>query len=659
MNVDLQTQIRGYAEFFDSTLESVEIEPIVDGRATLEPPRAPRRNGLLVAATAAAITLSVGAIALLGTYLVSDDWSATTEAAPTTSTPASTTSAAPAPLLSGPVNPAAYADVPPFQGVVTYSQHDPAASDPGWQATVSVRFAEPMRFMYTVVDERPGDGGFLALGGPGTVYLGDGAQTWLDEADDLPPFQIGVDAFRHLFYDSESPGPAWDEICGPSPERVGVETVAGRDTSHIACSTILEDYELWVDEESGVVLKMQGPLQVGDLHPQVDRDGGFEFTDFAIAGVTIPDVRVPGLDRGGFPPHHMIRTTDYGSDETETVEYWYLDDGTLRQTVIAGTWPEVAVGLFTVVADGQISTCDPNGYEGACTTQIMEEGGDYEVSLPSDQVPIELVGDHCDELADDTVAGRAAMHFSCNGVWFENRGYWVAGTDAQEPNSEYWFDLGTGLAVGFASDFSTWQVDLFDVDPTFPEGIFEHTLPTLTKNPYALGDGIVPAWSGPLLDGTMVDLEEFRRAPEDRDVLGTSFVVVYDWFPTCGPICLEGIADFQTLYDKYGTTDWAATAGGYNIEFLSVVEDVVSEAQRTNERLGITVPTVSCFIEEGAHNQIEVCTPENPWNLWGNGLPSWTVMDTGGFFVYGVTGRDYDFAALDSLLAEISGSAER
>ncbi|MBW2551864.1 MAG: hypothetical protein JRE73_14120 [Deltaproteobacteria bacterium] len=655
----LEHQLTALGTHLDEGHRPIGSDEVLSGRfetATSSEPRS--RWWVAVVAAAAVLALIGGTTWILG----GDAPEVADESTVTTVAPSVTATTIAAPLPTGPVNPAAYADVPSFYGTVTYFQHDPALGSPGWQATVSVRFAEPMRFMYTVVEERPGDGDSLFLGGPGTIFIGDGTQIWLDEADDLPPLQTQQRGlFRHLFYDSESPSPAWDEICGASPERIGVETIAGRPTSHIACSTALEDYELWIDEESGVVLKMRGPLFVGDLHPQVDRDGGFEFTEFAIAGVSIPEVKIPQVEIAGvFPPHHMIRTNDPGSHGASTVEYWYLDDGTLRQTVIAGSGPEIAVGLFTVAADGQISTCDPNGYEGACTTQTVEHDGDYFIPLPSDEVPIELVGDHCDELPDDTIAGRTAKHFSCSGVWFEHRGYWFAGTDPQEPDSEYWFDLGTGLAVGFANDFWSWQVDLLGVNPTFPEGIFEHDLPTLTKNPYVLGDGIVnaivPAWSGPLIDGTMVNLEEFRRPPDQPGpVPGTSFVVVYDWFPTCGPICLEGIADFQTLYEKYGTTDWDAATGGYSIEFLSVVEDVVSVAQRTNERLGITVPTVSCFIEEGAHDQIDVCTPENPWNLWGNALPSWTVMDTGGFFVYGVTGRDYDFAALDSLLAEISG----
>ncbi len=36
-------------------------------------------------------------------------------------------------------------------------------------------------------------------------------------------------------------------------------------------------------------------------------------------------------------------------------------------------------------------------------------------------------------------------------------------------------------------------------------------------------------------------------------------------------------------------------------------------------------------------------------------MPSWTVLDTGGNLVYGVSGPDYDYAELDALLAQISG----
>jgi len=569
-------------------------------------------------------------------------------------------------LPTGPVNPAAYADVPSFQGTVRYFQHDPALGSPGWQATVSVRFAEPMRFMYTVVEERPGDDDFLFLGGAGTTFIGDGTQIWLDEADDLPPLQTQQPGFfRHLFYDSESPSPAWNEICGASPERIGVETIAGRHTSHIACSTTLEDYELWIDEESGVVLKMRGPLFVGDLHPQVDRDGGFEFTEFAIAGVSIPEVKIPQVEIAGFfPPFHMVQEIDFGGGSVDTVEYWYRDESTWRESIIASSAPS-AVGSFQLVADGQVGQCILE--EDLCSVVPLE--GDrllfgLQLPSPTSRVPLEFVGDHCDQLAEETILGRAAFHFACDGVRFEIRGTWVALTDPTVGRSDYWYDKGTGLAVKYTGEGWSWDTQLLELEPVFDDAIFVHQeVEEQASEPwpdtYVAADGIVPAWSGPLLDGTTLDLDDFRTLPGSEPGSGGSFVVVYDWFPTCGPICLDGITDFQKLYDKYGTTDWSVT-GGPNIEFVSVVDDDVSVAQRTNERLGITVPTVACFADEidpaKGHNGL--CTPDSPWSFWSIGVPSWTVIDTDGFLVYGVTGRDYDFAELDSLLADISGLTE-
>ncbi len=628
-----------------------------------------RRRLRPVLAFAAGLAIVLASVGLVATVLSGGDESEvvtettlpppqTTTAPPTTSQPPATT-AAPA-LPTGPVSPAVYDDVPSFEGTVTYSQHDLASADPGWQATLSLKFAGPMQFVYTVVEESAGEDEFLFLGGPGTLFLGDGAQTWIDEADDPPAWPIGVDPFRHLFYDSEAPGPVWGDICGASPERIGVATIAGRPTSHIACSTALEDYELWVDEETGVILRMRGPLAVGDFHPRLDRDGVFEFAELTLEPVTIPQPALPEpVAVGEFPPHHMVSTTDYGNG-SETVEYWYRDDDTLRWTVIAGTHPEVMVGYFTVVSDGQISRCDPSGYEGDCWTETIEEGGDDPIPLPSDQVPRQLVADHCDDGAQETMAGRTAQHFSCSGVFFDHRGSWVAVEDARAPDREYWYDTVTDLELGHApAEGPSMQVEFLDVNPMFPQGIFDHDLPELTElDPYVLDDieGVIPAWSGPLLDGTMFDLEDFRRPPFQPDpVPGTAFVIVYNWFPGCGDICLDGIAEFQALYETYGTTDWNAAGTGDNIQFVSVVEDVVSVAQYTNDRLAITVPTVACYVEEGDHAQIHACVPESPWFFWGNGVPSWTVLDTGGFLVYGVSGPDYDHAQLDALLAQVSG----
>jgi hypothetical protein len=173
-----------------------------------------------------------------------------------------------------------YANVPPFSGVVEFYEHDPALDDPGWHATLGIEHSGPMLYEAEVLS-----GGPPYLGGVGARLYGDGTTTWVSEGPSAEPSQLSdLNHLRSLFYDSASPCCSWSEICADGA-LLGTETVLERTTSHVACSTTMEDYELWVDEETGVVLKLAGPLGQGDFFPYADRDGGFVFTELELGSV--------------------------------------------------------------------------------------------------------------------------------------------------------------------------------------------------------------------------------------------------------------------------------------------------------------------------------------------------------------------------------------
>ena len=145
MNTELETQIREYAEFFDSTLERVEVESVV--RAKFVPPRSPRRSGLLVTAAAAAfVLLIIGG----GAWLIGSE--------PTTS-PAGTVAPTPTPatpgasVAPGPVVPAS----PPVTDV-------PAT-------------APPPTAPNTLIDPPEGRLRSIVAGGPGFVAVGETEDT--------------------------------------------------------------------------------------------------------------------------------------------------------------------------------------------------------------------------------------------------------------------------------------------------------------------------------------------------------------------------------------------------------------------------------------------------------------------------------------------------
>ncbi len=566
------------------------------------------RPALAFAAGLILILAAVGSVALWargGGIEPADEPTATTQALPSTTVlPEATT----VPLASDePITAPAYGEMPSFSGVVQYSEHDPESGDPGWQATVELAYAGPLQYEATVIEE---SGERLALAGPGTVFFGDGAALWINEPDDLGPWKLGFEPFRHLFFDVGEQGyPAWDEICAESQTVLGVEVVAGRTTTHVTCSSTLEDYELWVDEESGLVLRMIGPLGVGDFSPIVDRDGIVEFIEIRFEPVTTPSAPVlpSGDDASAFPPYHMVRTV--ASELTwETLETWYLGDGTVRETYIDASEPAM-IGSFTLIADDLWSGCTT--FEGQCHSMPIEPDDGLQLSIP--ETPLELVAEHCTEADGDTVAGRPARHFMCDGVYFVYQGYWQAGEDPATGVSEHWYDTETELGVKYVQSTWSWEATLLDINPVFPVEIFEYVPMEFHEEEQGIRSGdLAPLWSGPLVGGGMFEMADHRGEQPDAD-----FVVLYDWFPGCGDVCSENLVEFQRLYDTYGTSD--------NLAFVTVSEDTESETNRVLDRLNIDVPTVHCGWDPDA-----VCLPDSPWMLWSNAVPSVTVVDPDG-----------------------------
>lgn len=614
---DTRTQLHAYWEHLDALFPDIAPDDVLDGET---PPQAvtsgPRPQALpwwkhplaVAVGSAAAVLLSVGAVVLL--FGGSEpDLADTTP--PTTQTPALTT-VPPAPttvalIPDGRITAPGYGDVPSFVGVVEYHEHDPASNAPGWQATVEVRYAGPLRYEATVAAET---GERLAFAGPGTVFFGDGTDMWINEADDIGPWELGFEPFRHLFFDS-----AWDEICGSSATDLGVAVVAGRSTTHVACSSQLEDYELWVDEESGVVLRMRGPIAIGDFTPNLARDGLFEFTAIEFGQVSTPGPPPPPPPLDAFPPFHMVRTTtdDHGWMQVET---WYLDDETVSEEWIDAS-DEAMIGTFILIADGQLGECI--AAEQQCGSVPLES--DEYLSWPTNDIPLDLVAEHCAEVDEGTVAGRTARHFVCDGVQFMRTSYWQASTDPGAPGmSEHWYDTETKLSVKQAYPARSVETTLLDINPVFPADIFVYEELEFEATPSGIGSGdLAPNWTGPLVGGGTFDTAEHRNIETDQS--GGSFVIVYDWFPGCGDVCIENLAEFQRLYETYGETQGTGDA----LTFVTVSEDTESETRRVLDRFDITVPTVHCGWDPDA-----VCLPDSPWSLWGNGVPSVTAIDPNG-----------------------------
>lgn len=570
------------------------------------------RPALAFAAGLVMILVAVGSVALWARgdgVEPADEPTVTTPALPSTTIAPEATTVPPAP--DEPIAAPAYGEMPSFSGVVRYSEHDPESTDPGRQLTVEIRYAGPLQYEAAVIEETDEH---LRLGGPGTVYFGDGTDLWVNEAGDMWPWKLDHEPFRHLFFDADPSYPAWSEICAESQTVLGTDVVAGRTSTHVTCSSTLEDYELWVDEGSGLVLRMIGPLGVGDFSPVVARDGLFEFTEIRFEPVTTPSAPlIPSHDQE-FPPFHMVRTRvdEYATTIFET---WYLDDLTFRDTTYDASDPTTVVG-FSLVADGQESGCS-TGEEQFCESAPLDPNN-APIYTPATAVPLDLMAEHCTEADGDTIADRPARHFVCDGIGFMNAGYWQAADDPASGASEYWYDTEIELMVREVNhefDWS-WEATILEIDPVFPEGIFSYVPMEFPEEEGGIGTGdLAPVWHGPLVGGGVFDVADHRGKQP-----GAAYIVLYNWFPGCGDVCTENLTEFQRLYDTHGTSD--------NLTFVTVSEDTESETRRLLDRLNIDVPTVHCGWDPDA-----VCLPDSPWSLWLNPIPSTTVIDSDGIVV--------------------------
>ena len=269
------------------------------------------------------------------------------------------------------------------------------------------------------------------------------------------------------------------------------------------------------------------------------------------------------------PPLYLEEATE-GQLDTSTV--WYLDSEHWRETLSTD-------GSFRVRSGNDYGECLVG--EMYCFEDLVDGGGISGVDIPHAlyQPTRDLVAQHCDGPTTETILGRTAGRYTCTGTAFEwsDGNTWVAYADPGWGTHEWWFDDETGLVLREVTPWSVVEVTSLVLNPAFPAGIFDYEAIGF-ELPLEAGIGDpAPLFSGEYLDGTPFRLEDLRGTP----------LAVFDWCPTCGPINMEGLADFQELYERHGSS----------VQFLVASEERVSETRRLIERHEITVPTVSCFLD--------------------------------------------------------------
>jgi hypothetical protein len=184
-----------------------------------------------------------------------------------------------------------------------------------------------------------------------------------------------------------------------------------------------------------------------------------------------PTTNVRSAPVSEFPPFHIATSSPTGTSET-----WYLDEDTIRQTVIEATEAD-RVGTFSLVADGYSSVCSTD--QRVCRRRDIAGSSVRAFWL---WAPVALVEETCTEGVMDTIAGRSARHFVCDGVTFVHEDgdprqgdgdHWVARDDSGR--RELWFDSATDIRVKILlSDGYFEEATLLEIDPVFPSSIFEY-----------------------------------------------------------------------------------------------------------------------------------------------------------------------------------------
>jgi len=494
--------------------------------------------------------------------------------------------------------------VPPFYARIAWipDQSQPSVDD-GPVVTMEVWYETPRRFRWHLLEEggigdsMVADGEFLGLSVGGTWSL-------------QPAFHY----LAWMFWEPETAEVFdWAGSCGASAV-LDAGTIAGRSVSRVSCVRSESEWDLWVDDATGLILRLHGPAPVDDLHLGFEPEG-FRVIDIEVLEGAVPasevlfSLRPPDELPIPIPgPLSLHAVFDEGG---VTREAWRAGPGTWREEVVASEDPDVPVGSLTIVAEGLLTHFTPKTGDGYLNA--------YEIVEPSEAQPdkrlrlLDLFIDSavtgatdCAVSGIEPVAGRPCIHRRCNG-----------GTAGD------WIDLESGLILRRL--FTEVRVLSVEIDPVVPAGTFEFvpepgscdlSRAELCERDLWAGTRLragepVTEFQGQLLDGTEFDLADLRGRPA---------LILY-WVIPCetGSCTVEELKGFLTDLDLLAAT-W-----GDQVAVLSINDtDPVGDVAGIVAGLGVTHDVVVC----------NPCPSLRPGSLWGFDkyayVPVWVTVDVEG-----------------------------
>jgi hypothetical protein len=509
----------------------------------------------------------------------------------------------------------AFGEAPPFQATLRV-ELDPKGSTPdvpkGATAKVVISYDGERKFRSEIAAIIPP---FPTSTGVGSYRVYDGRMIGIYDSRanrfSSTPAPRGYAPLK--FFSWQSKFPDWDRICRGHDSKVLPDTrIAGRDARHIRCGDFRgEGWELWIDKEMGLLLKIVGPFGGDDFFGNLGAGvtGGFEVQHLQLEprfppgtfSVEAPNgaVDVQGRLRAaasGVPPVHVL-VDGRSHGRTFSHELWRRDAQTWRMESHGGMGGIVpvppAAGSFSVAAGGRERNYD------------AREKVYYSSPSPGDIDPIwdllpQLNSAYpagCTTVGRDRIAGREARHRHC-------RSY------------DVWLDSSTGLLLRTLSPRYEFRVRRIKYRPTFPPGTFhfvpppgaetpeEHDSDPYRKTRLAPGKP-APNWSAKKLGGGRFDVRDLRGKP-------ALLLFLPDGCPAGDPVC-DVFAPLQRAQES--------SKGAVTVVWVDWLGPKAAEATKILEHNHLTV-TVVIDARDASRKA---------WRL--QAYPYWVLLDSRGHVI--------------------------
>ncbi len=356
---------------------------------------------------------------------------------------------------------------------------------------------------------------------------------------------------------------------------LGTAEILGRSVTRIECRSLREMWTLWVDPETGLMLRIEGRADVAFDSTEgrfevtaLDVDPDFQPGLFDVApppgAVDVADIEQADVEGSG--PTSIIEDSVVGTQPfylraryveqsaTRTLDVWWQSKDRWRVEILdgpsAGSYAvagEPGIGGYYYAAtdtwgeDPFAATWELDGWEGFAAPIVdITPGGGFAPRFFTGAAVIatvDLADVGCAHLGAGTLLGRSVEQWSC-----------IDGELSIHPDTGLvlsWAYEASVSEEGAASAFlATYEVLALDPDPVLDPSLFVFEPRGTNETPsqaQTLVGQTAPEMTGELLRGGSFDLADHRGAR----------VVLLFWASYCRP-CVEDLGDFAAVAEARG-----------------------------------------------------------------------------------------------------------